>query len=1003
MNQKKINYIIIFLTIVIIMPTFSQTTTSAPPPEPVTYTAYVHSDESSYVYQGLPSMNYNTGMDKYNLMIGQDEFNHDYQFYVKFNAIDLPSDAVIKSAKIRLWCSEYGSDNALTEMRKVTTFWNEDTLNWSNKPSVSSTIDQKNVGIDGPYDFNAFTLVEDWVDTPSQNYGVLFVNEQYDQFFSYVFYSDNDATHSPRLQITYETSTGEEPDPPEEPSEDTTPCEIEYMVSPENPQSGNNVTISVTATDDVAMQYISIQKAAVEVKFCEAVGTQTTLTCSYSEVLNTGTYIFSIFADDKGGESPVGETFTVEVEGTGSDPIVTLEIEFEHDDATPAKYQILPMDGQQIDIKATATDPDGIDFMTITVDGIPVDFTFDPPQTEVERWVSVENGNDILDDCSAPCTLRYSVRAYDTEGRSTRVEGEDIEIGVPWQWYWGLPFANWGCDENHTWSWSMMESIFGDEVWWNEEHGWRKPHADYLYKNKVKEGGRGGQCYGMCALSLELASTSSSIYANMIQPTAVSIDDLEREEWNNTWPYYYARQAGQYSFHRLFLKSAQYLLQPERSGSGLHPFIDDILDDIIDDLNAGTPGIISIFEGSKGHAVIPWRVVPLGGDMYNVFIYDPNHAHASTHDSMDFTNFNQYPFIVFGEDGWARDGWWSYEWNSTSTWNENIYYTPYDTMIGNPSSKNYIGTTPTTVGITDQRLPDPMQTLMYGSGDASFYAEDTSGRKTGYVNGELIAEIPYSAPIHESDGSVETVDMFMLPSNVTLTIHSNSTVGSEDDAGVYSLMLWHNTSLYTFENVTSTKGTKDEIIFTPSSTFDEVTDHSVRFKRGDVTKLRASDPLDYTITIAKEFYNSPFVGRVYSFTSDQNDEGAEIELYVSEDHDDFVVETFDSPFTFSVTTKSTESLENDPQVDYIPESKGSFSMDANEKMAVTPDNWATTLASGSFSTGKEQNDTDDEPNDQTQGDDSTTVADETPGFEGIILCIALILGLVYYRRKKHSV
>ncbi len=983
------------LTIVMIIPVFSISVKSAPPSEPVTYTAYFYSDESSYVYRGLPSMNYNTGMDKYNLILGQDEFNNDYQFYVKFNNIDLPSDAVIKSAKIRLWCSEYGSDNALTEMRKATTSWNEDTLNWNNKPSVSSTIDQKNVGTDGPYDFNALTLVEDWVDTPSQNYGVLFVNEQYDQFFSYVFYSDNDAAYRPRLQITYETSTGEEPDPPEEPTEDTTPCEIEYTVNPENPQSGDTVIISVTATDDVAMQYISIKKGGDEVEYCEAEGTQTTLSCNYSEVLTTGTYTFSIFADDQGSEAPVGETFDIEVQGTGSDPVVTIDIEFEEDNAIPAKHSLLPMDGQRIDVTATATDPDGIDFMTITVDGMPVDFTIDPPQTDVERSITVYNGVDILDDCSAPCTLRYSVRAYDTEDRSTRVEGENIEIGAPWQWYWGLPFANWGCDENHTWSWSMMESIFGDEIWWNEEHGWRKPHADYLFQNKVREGGRRGQCYGMCALSLELADGSSGLYANLIQPTAVSIDDLERENWNNTWPYYYARQAGQYSFHRLLLKSAQYLLQPERSGSGLHPFIDDILDDIIDDLNAGTPGIISIFEGSKGHAVVPWRVVPLGGDSYNVFIYDPNHAYVSTHDSTDFTNFNQYPFIVFGEDGWSRDGWWSYEWNSTSTWNENIYYTPYETVIGNPSSINYIGTTPTTVGITDQKLPDPMQTLMYGSGDASFYAEGSSGRKTGYVNGEIISEIPYSAPIFESNGADGTVDMFMLPSNVSLTIHTESTVESESDSGVYSLMLWHNTSFYSFENVTTTKDTADQITFTPLSTSDVATDHSVRFKRGNVTKVSEGDILEYSIHFVKEFYNSPFVGREYIFTSGQNDEGAEIELYVSEDYDDLVVETFDSPFTFTAITKSTESLDNNPQIEYIPESKGDFSMDANEKMVVTPDEWATSSATGSFSTS-------DESDDQNQDNTSSDELSDTPGFGVIAVFFSVFIGLIFYRRKRNQ-
>jgi len=687
-------------------------------------------------------------------------------------------------------------------------------------------------------------------------------------------------------------------------------------------------------------------------------------------------------------------TLIVEVEGTGSDPIVNLDIEFEEENAIPSKHRLLPMDGQRIEITATATDPDGIDFMTITCDGIPIDFRYDPPRTEVEETITVINGVDVLDDCSVPCTLRYSVRAYDIEDRSTRVEGEDIEIGAPWQWYWGLPFANWGCDENHTWSWSMMESIFGDEVWWNKERGWRKPHADYLFQNKVREGGRGGQCYGMCALSLELASTSSSIYANMIQPTAVTIDGLERKNWNNTWPYYYARQAGQYSSECCRLEALQWLLQPEWSGSGLHPFIDDILDQIIDDLNDGNPGIISIYEGSSGHAVVPWRVVPLGSNRYNVYIYDPNHAYASTHDTTDYTNFEYYPFIEFGEDGWARDGWWSYQWNSTSTWNENIYYTPYDTVIGNPSSKNYIGTYPTTVGITDQKLPDPIQTLVHGSGDASFYAEDSVGRKTGYVNGEIVSEIPYSAPIFESDGRDGIVDMFMLPNNIAFTIHMESTVESENGEGVYSLMLWQNSSFYSLENVSNTKNTKDEITFSLRSSNTETKDYSIKFRRGDVTKIRASDPMDYTISIAKEFYNSPFVGREYIFTSDQHDEGAEVELYVSEDHDDLVVETFDVPFTFTVTTKSTESLEDDSEIEYIPESKEEFSMDANQKMAITPDDWSTTSSSGTFTSGEEQ--TDNESKDGKSIDDLI----QTPGFELLLGVIALLFVITVKRKRK---
>lgn len=977
--------------------------TSAPPPTPQTYITTLESSTSVYIYEQNPTKNYDGSSDKYYLNIGGDEFEYLYVSFVKFDLSSLPDDADVQDAEIRLYSSGAPYEALTVNMYPILETWVESTVTWDSDISYKNPylkyygrISSLVVSGSGWHEWEATSIVEDWLDGSKTNYGVAF---EASSIYSLRFSSD-DSLYEPQLYIIYQSSSGEEPeDPPEEPPEDTTPCEIEYTVDPEDPQSGDTVTISVTATDDVAMQYISIQKAAVEVELCEAVGTQTTLTCSYSETLTTGTYTFNIFADDKGGESPVGETFNIEVEGTGSDPVVTLDIEFETDGATPAKYRLLPMDGQRIDITATATDPDGIDFMTITCDTIPIDFSYDPPQTEVEETISVYNGVDVLDDCSAPCTLRYSVRAYDIEDRSTRVEGEDIEVGAPWQWYWGLPFANWGCDDNHTWSWSMMESIFGDEVWWNEEYGWRKPHADYLFQNKVRTGGRGGQCYGMCALSLELASTSSDIYANMIQPTAVSIDDLERENWDNTWPYYYARQAGQYSSECCRLETLQWLLQPEWSGSGLHPFIDDILDQIIDDLNDGNPGIISIFEGGKGHAVVPWRVVPLGSNRYNVYIYDPNQPYASTHDTTDYSNFEYYPFIEFGVDGWARDGWWSYQWNSTSTWNENIYYTPYDTVIGNPSSLNYIGTSPTIVGITDQKLPDPIQTLVHGSGSASFYIEDSSGRKTGYVNGELISEIPYSAPLFESDGDEGTIDRFMIPSNITFTVHMESTVESEGVEGMYSMMIWHNTSFYAVENVTNTKDTEDEVTFSPRSSSDGPTDYSLRFRRGDVTKLRASDPMDYSIHFAKEYYNSPFVGREYIFTSGQNDEGAEVELYVSTDHDDLVVETYDLPFDFTVTTKSTESLEDDPQIDYIPESEGDFSMDSNEKMAITPDDWETTSTSGSFTTGEEQDDTD-QTDDQTQDDDSTDGTSQTPGFEMILGILALLL-ISIIRRRKH--
>jgi len=978
--------LILFLTFLIVAPSISTIIQSAPPPTPETYSTTLESDTAVYVSESQPKTNFNSGSYQYYLYIYQDEFEYQQVSFVKFDLSSLPDDADILDAEIRLYLTTEPDASAIVNMYTIKQTWSESTVTWNSKPIYQGLISSLNIKTDGWKEWDATNIVEDWVDGSQANYGVAFETESdaLDQFRS------DESAYEPRLWILYQSSSGEEPeDPPEEPPEDTTPCEISYTVYPENPQSGDEVTLSVTATDDIGLEYVTIKEGSIE--WCSSFAeddTTTELTCEHTEVLYTPGKSFMIEANDKGSSSPQLITVTIDVIGSGSAPVVTLDIAFDDDDVVPAKYQLLPMDGQTVEITATASDPDGIDFMTITYDGTPYDYSYDPPETEVEETISLINGVDMLDDCSVPCTFRYSVRAYDTEDRSTRVEGDDIELNAPWQWYWGLPFANWGCDDNHTWSWSVMESIYGDEVWWNKERGWKTPHAEYIYDHGIKTGGRGGHCFGMSVTALELAQPSPRIYANLVQPSATSIDYLERENWNNTWRYYYARQAGQYSMNIMALRVAQYLLQPEYSGSGLHPFISLILGDIIDDLNAGTPGVLCIREGDSGHAVVPWRVKQEGTNLYHVYIYDSNHPYVSTHDSTDYTNFEQYPYIVFGDSGWSRNGWWSYEWNSTSTWNENIYYFSYDEVIGNPSSINYIGSTP----ITDQRLPDPIQALALSSGDSTFYAEDASGRKTGFVNGEIVADIPYSAPISEFSGEGDIVDMFLLPTNTTLTYNMESTIDSDGKMGEYSLMIWINNSSYFLENVSCTKDTKDELTLTPRSLRGTDSMHSLKFKRGDIASIRANDPMDYSITFANEYYNSPFVGRMFTFTSGQHETGAEVELYVSEDYDDLVIETFDDPFSFSVTTKSTESFDDDPSIDYIPYSLGNFSMDANDKTVVTPTNWSTTSqATAMQDASSEQNNEQDSIKDES---------DQTPGFEIIGMIIVILIAVIILERKR---
>jgi hypothetical protein len=267
------------------------------------------------------------------------------------------------------------------------------------------------------------------------------------------------------------------------------------------------------------------------------------------------------------------------------------------------------------------------------------------------------------------------------------------------------------------------------------------------------------------------------------------------------------------------------------------------------------------------------------------------------------------------------------------------------------------------------------------------------------VNGTLLSEIPYSAPLLESMGANAKVDSFMLPNNITLTIFAESTVDTDGEMGDYSLMLWDNSSFYALENVSCSKDTVDKVTCSLLESQASSSERSVRFRRGDVIELRASDPMDYTIRFAKEFYNSPkLVGREYIVTSSEHENGAEIELYVSEDYDDLIVETFDTPFSFSVTTRSTESLEDDPDIDYIPETTEEFTMKANEKLVVTPENWATTSVSGSFSSSDNQSSDGESDKNETNNGSPLDGLPDIPGFEIVLFVTAIFIGLLYTHR-----
>ena len=395
MNKKIEIFIMLGMAFVLIIPGFVQISRSAPPPEE--YTEYFYSDYSVYVSEVQPNTNFNTGSEKYYLNVGEGyEFYYDYLSFVKFNPIDLPEDAEIQEAEIALYLPS-DPENEPVKMYYIRELWYESTVTWNSKPLYKvwsyklndylGLIDEITISSTGWQYWDATSLVEDWIDGSKTNYGVAFESLEGED---YRFYSDDSTYLKPRLIVTYLSSGGEPPEePPEDPPEDTTPCEISYTVTPESPESGDTVTIEVTATDDIAMEYISIYQGGIEVEACYAEGTQTTLECSYSDVLFAPGVTFSIFADDKGPEPAQGETFTVDVTGSGTPPEVTMDIEFRDENAIPDYHRLLPGDNQMINITVTASDPDGINLLTIdTSTSSPQDYNINQSPGQSQQYDS---------------------------------------------------------------------------------------------------------------------------------------------------------------------------------------------------------------------------------------------------------------------------------------------------------------------------------------------------------------------------------------------------------------------------------------------------------------------------------------------------------------------------------------------------------------------------------------------------------------------------------------
>ena len=170
----------------------------------------------------------------------------------------LPDGAEIVGASLRLYKTNL-SEGTVIACRLGIGF-DEATVTWQNKPTYKMTggalMDIASVDIDADPGWYSIPipaeLVERWANSSETNYGVAIIPEWSEASNTIYFQSDDNTESRPTLMINYTL-----------PPSDTTPCDLTYTVSPEDPTEGELMTITATATDNKALSYVAIMRGRI--------------------------------------------------------------------------------------------------------------------------------------------------------------------------------------------------------------------------------------------------------------------------------------------------------------------------------------------------------------------------------------------------------------------------------------------------------------------------------------------------------------------------------------------------------------------------------------------------------------------------------------------------------------------------------------------------------------------------------------------------------------------
>ncbi|HNQ77111.1 MAG TPA: DNRLRE domain-containing protein [Acidobacteriota bacterium] len=167
------------------------------------------STADSYVNQGSAGTNYGSGAT----MSVQSRLSQAQRTLVMFDLSAIPENSVINSATLELYASSAPTTGLTLNVHKITGSWTEAGVTWTNQPSFTSTANASITGgtSTGWKIWNIASLVQDWVDGTSDNYGLIVKGsvENDKTALTYIFASKENGTsgNRPILRINYTPPT----------------------------------------------------------------------------------------------------------------------------------------------------------------------------------------------------------------------------------------------------------------------------------------------------------------------------------------------------------------------------------------------------------------------------------------------------------------------------------------------------------------------------------------------------------------------------------------------------------------------------------------------------------------------------------------------------------------------------------------------------------------------------------------------------------------------------